>query len=97
MTSADVKASYERIINPPAGILSARKALHTDIGSIETPDETTVVFKMKAPNASMLNNFASPFNCIYSAKKLKENPKYPDTEIMGTGAFKYVNYVKGSS
>jgi peptide/nickel transport system substrate-binding protein len=97
MTSADIKASYERIYNPAAGILSARKALHTDIGSIETPDATTVIFKMKVPNASMLNNFASPFNCIYSAKKLAENPKYPETEILGTGPFTYVDYVKGSS
>jgi peptide/nickel transport system substrate-binding protein len=96
MTSADIKASYERIINPPAGVVSARKALHDDITSIETPDATTVIFKLGKPNASMLNNFASPMNCIYSAKKLAENPKYPDTEVMGTGAFKFKEYVKGS-
>jgi peptide/nickel transport system substrate-binding protein len=41
-------------------------------------------------------HFASPFNCVYSAKKLKENPRYPETEVMGTGAFKFVEYVKGS-
>ncbi len=52
---------------------------------------------MKAVNASMVNNFASPFNCIYSAKKLAENPKYPDTEVMGTGAFKFKEYVKGAT
>ena len=45
---------------------------------------------------SMLLHFASPFNCVYSAKKLKENPRYPETEVMGTGAFKFVEYVKGS-
>jgi peptide/nickel transport system substrate-binding protein len=33
---------------------------------------------------------------VYSAKKLKENPRYPETEVMGTGAFKFVEYVKGS-
>jgi peptide/nickel transport system substrate-binding protein len=96
LTSADVKASYERIINPPAGVVSARKALFTDIGDIQTPDDHTVVFKMKAPNASALINFASPFNCIYSAAKLKVNPKYPETEILGSGAFQFVEYVKGS-
>ena len=96
-TSADVKASYERIVNPPEGVISARKALHTDIVAIETPDPLTAVIKLKNPNASMLNNFASPFNCIYSAAKLKENPKYPIDSIMGTGPFQYVNYVKGQS
>ncbi len=45
---------------------------------------------------SMPLHFASPFNCVYSAKKLKENPRYPETEVMGTGAFKFVEYVKGS-
>ncbi len=96
-SSEDVKASYERIVNPPEGVVSARKALHTDIASIETPDKSTVIFKLKAPNASMLNNFASPFNCIYSAAKLKQNPMYPATEIMGTGAFQYVGYTKGAT
>jgi peptide/nickel transport system substrate-binding protein len=96
LTSEDVKASYERIINPPQGVVSARRALHTDIGSIETPDATTVIFKLKAPNSSMVNNFASPFNCIYSAKKLKENPKYPEDQVMGSGPFQFVEHVKGS-
>jgi peptide/nickel transport system substrate-binding protein len=96
-TSADVKASYDRIINPPTGIVSARRALHTDISAIETPDATTVVFKLSNPNGSMINNFASPFNCVYSAAKLTANPKYPDTEVMGTGAFKFKEYVKGAT
>ena len=73
-----------------------RKAYYADIGAIETPDPTTVVFKLKAPNASMLVSFASPFNCIYSAAKLAENPRYPETEIMGSGAFTFVEHEKGS-
>ena len=36
---------------------------------------TTVVFRFKAPNASALDGFASPWNCIYSAAKLKEDPQ----------------------
>jgi peptide/nickel transport system substrate-binding protein len=96
-TSADVKASYERIINPPQGIVSVRKALHQDIASIETPDPQTVIFKLKAANGSMMNNFASPFNCIYSAAALAKDPNYPAKEPMGTGPFKYVKYEKGSS
>lgn len=96
-TSADIKATYERIIKPPEGVISARKALHEDIIAIDAPDDHTVVFRLKSPNASMVNNFASPFNCVYSAKKLKEDPKYPEKEPMGTGPFVYVNYVKGAT
>jgi peptide/nickel transport system substrate-binding protein len=96
LTSVDVKASYERIANPPPGVVSVRKAWYADIREITTPDPTTVVFKLKGPNASMLTSFASPFDCIYSAAKLKHNPRYPETEIMGSGAFTFVRYEKGS-
>lgn len=96
MTSEDVKVSYERIIDPPEGVISTRRALFQPIKEIETPDATTVIFKLKSPNASMLTNFASPWNCIYSAAKLKEDPTFPEKTILGTGAFKFVEYVKGS-
>jgi hypothetical protein len=33
---------------------------------------------MARVNMSMDLHFASPFNCVYSAKKLKENPRYPE-------------------
>ena len=38
LTSADVKASYDRLRNPPQGVVSTRKATFDDIGTIETPD-----------------------------------------------------------
>jgi peptide/nickel transport system substrate-binding protein len=97
LTSEDIKASYDRIISPPEGVVSIRKAYYAQIGAVETTDATTVVFKLKGPMAGVLEALASPFNCIYSAKKLKENPRYPETEIMGTGAFTFVEHVKGSS
>jgi peptide/nickel transport system substrate-binding protein len=96
LTSEDVKASYERIINPPAGVISIRKAYYSDL-TVEAPDATTVVFKLKNPMAGVLEALASPFNCIYSAAKLKQNPRYPETEIMGSGAFTLVSHVRGTS
>ena len=96
LTSADVKASYERIIRPPAGVVSARKSYYEDFGDIETPDANTVIFKMKVPVAGVLELLASPFNCIYSAAKLKQGGNYPAKEIMGSGAFEFVEHVQGS-
>ena len=75
LTSADVKATYDRLRNPPPGVVSTRKATFGDIGTIETPDPNTVVFKMKAVNAAMLEHFASPWNCIYAAKDLAADPE----------------------
>ncbi len=96
LTSADIKASFERIISPPEGVVSVRKERFADVAAIETPDATTVIFKLKAVNASFLTLLASPFNCIYSAAKLKQNPRYPDTEVMGSGAYQLVEHVRGS-
>jgi peptide/nickel transport system substrate-binding protein len=94
-SSADVRASYDRIIHPPPGVVSARRASYEDIGSIDTPDAQTVVFHMKAPNAAMPAQFASPWDCIYSAAKLAQDPKFPEKNVLGTGPFKFKEYVKG--
>jgi peptide/nickel transport system substrate-binding protein len=95
LTSADVKATYDRLRNPPAGVVSTRQATFADIGTIETPDTNTVTFKMKAVNASMLEHFASPWNCIYSAKDLAADPNSPKTKVNGTGPYVFVEHVKG--
>ena len=96
LTSADVKATYDRLRNPAQGVISNRKATFSDIESIETPNPATVVFKLKAVNSSMLDHFASPWNCIYAAKDLAADPNVPKSKINGTGPFTFVEHVKGS-
>lgn len=95
-TAEDIKASYERIMNPPEGVVSVRKSELADIASIEIVDPLTVRFTLSEVNVAMLDNFSNPWHVIYSAKKLAENPNYPATELMGTGPFQYVEYEKGS-
>jgi peptide/nickel transport system substrate-binding protein len=95
LTSADVKASYERIVHPPEGVVSARQVSYAAIKGIDTPDPQTVVFHLRWPEAAMLANFASPWNCIYSAAKLAEDPLFPKTHILGSGPFVFVEHVKG--
>ncbi len=94
LTSADVAASYQRIIHPPPGVFSARQAEYGAISSIDTPNPTTAVFHLQWPEAVMPQNFASPWNCIYSADKLKADPSFPKTNILGTGPFVFVEHVK---
>ena len=96
LTSADVKFSFERIKSPPTGVVSLRKSAFEEVTSIEAPDPTTVVFKLKEPNAAMMDNFAQPFNCIYSKAKVEKDPRFPVTNILGSGAFQFVSHVRGS-
>jgi peptide/nickel transport system substrate-binding protein len=95
LTSADVKASYERIAKPPQGVTSPRQVDYASIAGIDTPDAHTVTFRLQWPEAAMLANFASPWNCIYSAAKIKADPVFPRTKVLGSGAFTFVEHTKG--
>jgi peptide/nickel transport system substrate-binding protein len=96
LTSEDVKATYERLRNPPPGVVSVRKASFEDIERIETPDPATIVFRLSDVNAAMLPTFASPWNCVYSARRLAEDPRYPEHTVLGSGAFRFVEHIRGS-
>jgi peptide/nickel transport system substrate-binding protein len=97
MTSADVKATYEKIINPPKGTRSVRRNAYTPIAAIETPDPTTVVFTLKFPSASLLSNLASPWNVLYPKKYLDQDPNYFMKNVVGSGPFKFKSYTRGST
>jgi len=96
LTAKDVKATYDKIIFPPEGVASARKASYAVVDKIETPDIYTVIFSLKHPSASFLANLASPWNFIYSVEKLKQDPRWYEKNIMGSGPFTFVEYVAGS-
>src|SRR5256885_4830848 len=97
LTAADVKATYDKVVFPPAGTLSIRKNAYTEIASIEAPDTSTVVFKLKFSSASLLNNLASPWNVIYPKKYLDKDPNYFKTNVVGSGPFKFKGHTRGST
>lgn len=96
LTARDVKATYDKIISPPPGVVSVRKGSYSMVKSVEAPDGRTVVFRLKWPSASILANLASPWNFIYKADILAKDPHWYEKNINGTGPFKYVEYVPGS-
>ena len=73
LTSADIKASFDKVVNPPKGIASNRKAYFKMVESITTPDAETLVFKLKHPSGTFIPAVAMPFNFIYSKKDLDAN------------------------
>ncbi|MDP2701444.1 MAG: ABC transporter substrate-binding protein, partial [Candidatus Rokubacteria bacterium] len=96
MTSRDVKASYDKIIFPPAGVVSSRRAAYRAVEAVEAPTPDTVMFRLKWPEASFTANLSSPWNWIYKADILAKDPHWYEKNVMGTGPFKFVEYVRGS-
>jgi peptide/nickel transport system substrate-binding protein len=97
LTAADVKATYEKIVFPPQGVRSVRKNTYTAVTSVEAPDPSTVVFKLKFPAASLLANLASPWNVIYPKKYLDKDPNYFKANVVGSGPFKFKSHTRGST
>jgi peptide/nickel transport system substrate-binding protein len=96
MTSKDVKASYDKIIFPPPGVKSLRKAAYTSVEVVEAPDPYTVRFRLKWPESSLLLNLASPWNWIYRADILAKDIHWYEKNVNGTGPFTFVEHVRGS-
>jgi peptide/nickel transport system substrate-binding protein len=96
LTSKDVLASWNHIVFPPEGVLSPRQAMFAMVESISAPDSETIVFKLKFASGAFLPALAIPFNYIYSAALLEKDPHYYETNVMGSGPFKLVQYTPGN-
>ncbi len=97
LTSADVKASLDKIIFPPQGIPSTRKAFFSQVDTITTPNATTLVINLKYASGAFLPALAAPYNFVYSKKDLDENGyAWHQKNINGTGAFMFVQHQPGA-
>jgi peptide/nickel transport system substrate-binding protein len=96
LTSRDVKASFDKIIFPKGDVISVRQGAYDVVDKIEAPDPRTVVFMLKWNSASFLQSVATPFNWIYKADLLQKDPHWYERNVMGTGPFKFGEYVRGS-
>jgi peptide/nickel transport system substrate-binding protein len=95
-TSADVKFSFEQAL---LKFHSRTKAgLEKVLESIDTPDDGTVIFSFKQPYGPLLQRLdvvEAPIipKHIYEGKDLQKDPA--NLQPIGTGPFKFVEYVKG--
>ncbi|MBT7943559.1 MAG: ABC transporter substrate-binding protein [Alphaproteobacteria bacterium] len=97
LTAHDIVATYKKIIFPPEGIPSARKAFFKMVDSVFAPDNSTVVFKLKFPSGAFIPAVATPFNIIMSEKDLNKNGfNWHKKNINGSGAFTFVQHQPGS-
>jgi peptide/nickel transport system substrate-binding protein len=92
LTAEDVAASWHEIIFPRPGVLSARQNWYSVVDSVEAPDATTVVFKLKYATSTFLPSLADPYAFIYPNQILSKDPHWFEQHVLGSGPFKFVSY-----
>ena len=97
LTAFDVAATWQEIVNPRAGISSARKPYFIMVDSVAAPDAKTVVFKLKFATSAFLPALADPFAYVYKKEILDRDPHWFERNVMGSGPFKFVEYQIGQS
>src|SRR5437588_1491788 len=91
LKAADVKYSIERIKNPDNK--SPRASNFATVDSIDTPDDYTVVIKLKSPYSPLLAILADRTTAIVAKETVDANGGKLDKVENGTGPFKLSEYV----
>ncbi len=92
LTSADVKYTFDRIIDPKNAAVA--RSFFGDVSDIAAPDATTVVFNLKTPNAALIAYMAHPNTGIVSKKIGEANADLSKKETaIGSGPFKLAEWV----
>jgi len=92
LTSADVKYTFERILDPKNAAVA--RSFFSDVDTITAPDDATVVFNLKNPNAALIAYMAHPNTGIVSKKIGEANADLSKKETaIGSGPFKLVEWV----
>ncbi|MGW1718213.1 ABC transporter substrate-binding protein [Streptomyces sp. NPDC002156] len=86
LTSEDVKFSFDRMlkINDDAG----PAIMFPMLDSVDTPDEKTVVFNLKVPDATFPSKIASGAGSIVDHTQYDEDGLREDGEAVGSGPYK---------
>jgi oligopeptide transport system substrate-binding protein len=109
MTSADVKYSFDRAVSPAtqspgggyfgmiAGYDEVAGGKATTLSGIETPDDKTVIFRLTRPDATFLHLMAINFGYIVPKEEVEKAGADWGKKPVGTGAFKFVEWVPGQN
>ena len=107
LTSADVKYSIERAVNPKtqcpgAGYFGTIKGYDdvaagktTSLSGLATPDDSTVVFTLTRPDATFLHIMAINFAFVVPKEEVEKYGADFGHHPVGAGAFKFVEWQVG--
>jgi peptide/nickel transport system substrate-binding protein len=97
LSAEDVAASWDKIIDPPEGVTSARQSFFMMVDKVEAPDPKTVMFRLKFATSAFLPALADPYNWIYKKAIIEQDPHWYEKNFMGSGPFKFASYEIGQS
>jgi len=89
-----VLANFERTRNPANGCRCL--SVLQDIVDVKAIDPLTVEFVLKTPNAAFPTILADAPGIMVSPTAFKADPKTIGTNPVGTGPFKFVEWIRGS-
>jgi peptide/nickel transport system substrate-binding protein len=85
LTSADVKATFDFIMNPANR--SPKRGAFRLVAAIDAPNPATVIFHLKEPYASFTINLIRPTTGIVPANSAADFSRHP----IGSGPFRFVS------
>ncbi len=88
LTSADVKASFERVVAEESQ--AARKSSFDVVSEVATPDDSTIVFRLASPSISFPYNLSYIWVVNTEVDDLK-------ADADGTGPYEFEDWRRGSS
>jgi peptide/nickel transport system substrate-binding protein len=93
LTSADVKYTLERILNPNTKAVA--RAWFVDLDRVEAPEPRTVVLHLKQPNVALLIYLAHPNTSVVSEKiaKAANDDLSRKEHAIGSGPFRLAEWV----
>ena len=91
LTSNDVKATFERILDKATA--SPHAKIFGAIEKIDTPDDYTVVFKLKEPSSPFLASLASGWGAILPKSLIDSGHDFA-SEPVGTGPYSLKEWVR---
>ncbi|MDJ0343798.1 ABC transporter substrate-binding protein [Streptomyces sp. H10-C2] len=95
LTSKDVKFSIDRMLaikdeNGPYSLL-------TNVDKVETPDEATVVFHLKDPDATFPYKLATPAADIVDSEVYDAKKQHAGFDMVGSGPYQLESFKEGDS
>lgn len=94
LTAADVKFSFDRMIKiksdlGPVSLLSGIKKVET------SADDKTVIFDLKAPDATFPFKLATPAGAIVDSQVYQLDKPYDGLKLVGSGPYKLDSFTQG--